>query len=196
MNILKKLLGVGVFIVALAVAVAVTKFYTRPSEPTPRQPPTVIVQTPTAPAAPNGAFSSGVATTVSVTARLITLDFDRRKSYTTLVLERDRRQPAPEKLWVWTYFFTPDARAAGQTIRAGEPVEIRQPFANGDKVTVNVDGACAWCDDPHAPKSGYYARVQISTASKEAARLGEAQLNYDIGTATPVIVQAATRKTR
>lgn len=193
-NLLKKLAGVGVFIGALAAAVAVTKFYTRYAA---APPPAEIVHRQTAPVAPAAAASDVDATMlVDVTTRLVTLDFDGCKSYTTLIVERDRRRPAPESLWVWTYFFTPDA-STGQKMWAADPVEIRRPFAaGGDSVTINADNTCSWCDDPRAPQSGYYARVRVSTVSKEAARLRDEEMSDDITTATPVIVQAASKKSR
>jgi hypothetical protein len=193
MNTLKKLADVGVFILALTSAIAFTRFLTR--LPAPAQPPqpavNVVVTEPpaTAPAAE---------TPVSFSARLVTLDLGRLKSHTTLQLERDRRYPAPESVWVWTYFFTPafEGKMAYSFHWAGEPVEIRRPFADGDKVTVSAEAACSWCNDKAAPVSGYYARVNISTQSSAAARLSAPQLSYEMTSATPVVVEAAAKKSR
>lgn len=188
MNIPKILARAGVFIIALVSAIALTKFYMRPAA-APRQTPTATVarQSPPETAPPE--------TPVHIKARLVTLDFERRNSYTTLVLERDRQQPAPEKLWVRTYFFTPDS-ATTSKLWTSDPVEIRQPFATGDKVTINAVAACFWCDDGGASMSGYYARVYLSTASPEAASVREEQLSYDITTAIPVVVEAAAKHSR
>jgi hypothetical protein len=52
---------------------------------------------------------------------------------------------------------------------------------------------CEWCD---APETGLYARVNVSTVSKEAARLRPQQLDYNIVTATPVVVQHAQKRAK
>ncbi|MGH9901464.1 MAG: hypothetical protein ACRD68_06575, partial [Pyrinomonadaceae bacterium] len=168
MSVKKNLTGVAVFVLALVAAVVVTHFYSQPSVPVP---PAVTTPPPAFPPAartppPAPAFHK---------ASLVSLDFARKKSYTTLALERDPSRPAPERLWVWTYFFAPDA--AGRKHWAGEPVEVREPFAGGDRATVTVTAACAWCGDSSAPTRGYYARVNVSAESGDAARPGADSLD-------------------
>jgi hypothetical protein len=137
----------------------------------------------------------GTASKVSYKAQFVTLDFAKRKSYTALALERDRSQPAPGKLWVWTCFYVPTAGGAAGQCRSGDPVEISQPFASGDKTNVTATASCPWCADAGAPTSGYYGRVSISTVSAEAARLVESQID-ERAQAIPVVVQAASGRAR
>jgi hypothetical protein len=188
MNFLKKLVGIIVFVAALAGAVVLTKYYGRPT-------PTVEVQPTTAtPASPVVADAS-MSAPVVFRPRLVTLDFASKKSHTTLVLERDRARDAPERVWVWTYFFSTEA-GGERKYCAGEPVEVRQPFATGDRATVTVDAPATACQEPRDASSTYYARVNVSAESAFAARLSEAKISYDVTAATPVLVQGVTRKRR
>src|SRR5207248_680616 len=124
---MKKLAGLLAFAVALAGAILMTRYYSSPGPaPTPQPP---------APAAAQPAPASDARTNAPVTfkTQLVTLDFAAKKSHVTLNLERDPARPAPETVWVWAYFFTPDAPGR---YCAGEPVEVRQPFAAGSRATV------------------------------------------------------------
>lgn len=185
---MKKLGAVAVFVVTLAVAILVTKYY-GPQPAPPQPPPVPPVGVGTIPPPPPVRQPQ-----VTHKAQLITLDLAARKSHATLVLERERGRPAPERIWVWTAFFVPDD-ARGR-IFSGAPVELRDPFAFGDRVTVNVTGACPWCGEKDSPANGYYARFNISTESAAAARLGDEEVSRDISTATPVVVEEGRKKTR
>jgi len=177
---LKKFIGPAIFAVALAVALSLTKFYYyTPPRPAPR--PAAHEPQP-APAAERPA--------VFFRPRFVTLDFATRKGHLTLELERDRTRPAPDFLWVWAYFFAP----GGGHYCAGEPVEVRRPFAAGDRVTVNVEAPAAGCAAPREPSQTFYARVNVSAESAFAARLPEPRVSYDITSATPVVVQNAPRR--
>jgi hypothetical protein len=186
MNFLKKLAGIVVFVGALAGAVVLTKYYGRPA-------PTEDVPRTVATSAPAEATDAPVSAPVVFKPQLVTLDFEGRKSHTTLVLERDRTRPAPERLWVWTYFFSPGA-GGERKYCAGEPVEVRQPFATGDRATVTLDAPATPCEEPRDASSTYYARVNVSAESAFAARLSESKISYDVTSATPVVVQGVSRK--
>ena len=97
----------------------------------------------------------------------------------------------PQSVWVWAYFFTPDAPGR---YCAGDPVEVRQPFASGSSTTVTVDSKVADCPAPRAPTSTFYARVNGSAESAFASRLGEQRISYDIAQASPVTVEGAQPK--
>ncbi|MFL6229083.1 MAG: hypothetical protein ACJ741_09910 [Pyrinomonadaceae bacterium] len=117
--------------------------------------------------------------------QLVSLDRENRRSYTRLSLWL-RFYRAPERLWVRTYFFTPDDPA--RRVWSSAPVELRQPFADGSAMTLNVAADCEWCGNANAPRSGFFARVQVSTDS-ESSSLPEYDQFFDIRTAAPVVVQ-------
>jgi hypothetical protein len=180
---MKKLAGLLAFAVALACAILLTKYYS--SRPAPAPPP--------APAASQAAPAAGASANAPVTfkTQLVTLDFAAKKAHVTLNLERDPARPAPERVWVWAYFFTPDAPGR---YCAGDPVEVRQPFAAGNHASVNVEAPIADCPSPRAPASTYYARVNVSAESAFAARLTEQRISYDTSQAAPAVVEGAQPK--
>lgn len=184
MKVRKEIAGVVVFLATLGVAVTVTKFYDRLTNVTIRAAP----ETTTSISASNdlSATLSG-SQSVPYKTRFISLDFEKQQSFTTLTIERKPSGPAPQSLWVWTYFFAPDD--SSQRIWASRPVEIHEPFASSDRATITATASCEWCVDQRAPRSGYYARVHISTQSSEAARLANEPTSRDIASATPVLVQ-------
>ncbi|MCA1634802.1 MAG: hypothetical protein LC802_14195 [Acidobacteria bacterium] len=188
MNFLKKLAGIIAFIAALAGAVVLTKYYGRPA------PAPVEVVTP-APAPPAPPADASIFDAIVFKPQLVTLDFASKKSHMTLALERDPARPAPERVWVWTYFFAADA-GGERKYCAGEPVEVRRPFAMGNRATVTVDATANSCAEPRDPSATFYARVNVSTESAFAARLSEAKISYDVTSATPVVVQGLSRKSR
>lgn len=182
---MKKLAGLLAFVVALACAIFLTQYYgTRKPAPPPVKP--VIVAPNTPDAAPPSAN-----TAVTFKTQLITLDFAGRKAHVALDLEHDAARPAPEKVWVWAYFFTPET--SGRYC-AGEPVEVSRPFASGNRATVNVELKVADCAAPRNASSKYYARVNVSTESAFAARLTEQRISYDITQASPVAIEDAQTK--
>lgn len=193
---MKKVAGLLAFAVALVGAILLTQYYTRRYASPPPPPP------PPAAPAPPPATGSGVATLpppsstytdargnapVSFKVQLSSLDLAAGKGRLTLALERDPARPAPAGVWVWAYFFSPDAPGR---YCAGEPVEVRQPFASGAaraeaKVELSVKG----CPAPRNPSSTYYARVNLSAESAFAARLTEQRISYDVTQASPVVVE-------
>lgn len=203
MNVLKKLAGVGAFAVALVLAVVVNNFYnerygTPPADTPPAPPAAVIV--PVEPGSITPAPPPLPATSpprVSHRAKLITLDYSARESYTTLELERDASRAAPQRVWVATYFFVPGGGggAGARRIWGGEPVEVALPFAGGGRtaVTTNVAAPLTWAREPGAPKDGFYARVVVSTESADAARVRPGEFDFNLTDAVPVVVQGAPR---
>jgi hypothetical protein len=182
---MKKLAGLLAFVAALAAAIAVTQYYSKSKTPAPPQTPV--------PAATN---APGVYTNANIPVTFktknVTLDLSAKKAHVTLTLER---APAggtpPQSVWVWAYFFTPDAPGH---YCAGEPVEVKQPFASGGSTTVTVDSTVGDCPAPRTPSSTYYARVNVSPESAFAARLTEGRISYDITQASPVTLEGAQAK--
>ncbi|HEY0080573.1 MAG TPA: hypothetical protein VGB73_18355 [Pyrinomonadaceae bacterium] len=186
---LKKLAGVAAFLVGLAVAIAVTKFYApspSPPPPQPPQPPVVADVPPPTPPAPVQMEEPPF----SYKAQLVTLDFASAKTHTRLALEASPTGSAPERIWVWTYFFVPGE----QKIWAGEPVEIKRPFAGGSRASIVASADCNWCGDARAPEAGYYARIHVSSESAQAARPASEEINYSIKTAVPVVVEGKRQR--
>jgi hypothetical protein len=184
---MKKLAGLLAFAVALALAILLTKYYSSRPAPTPPTPAPAVSSQPTTPADAAGNAP------VTFKTQLVTLDFAAKKAHVTLNLERDPARPAPEKVWVWAYFFTPDAPGR---YCAGDPVEVRQPFAAAGRAGVNVESPLGDCPAPRAPTSTYYARVNVSSESAFAARLGEQRISYDTTQAAPAVVEGAQAKHR
>lgn len=198
MNVLKKLAGVGAFAVALVLAVVVNNFYNErygtPPPDTPPAPPTAVV-VPVEPAAPAPPPIPATSPRVFHRAKLITLDYSTRESYTMLELELDASREAPERVWIATYFFVPGGDGGVRRIWGGEPVEVALPFTGGGRttVTMNVAAPLTWAREPGAPQSGYYARVRVSTESADDARVRRGEFDFNITDAVPVVVQGAPR---
>lgn len=195
MNFLKKLTGLLVFAVAVAGAVAVSKYFSKPRPAVAVEtPPPPVLTTPQIMPADSRLLSekspppAGVqAAQVFFKAQLVTLDFTTKKSHVTLELERDRARHAPEVVWAWVSFFSPED--GGRC--AGEPVEVRRPFARGDRATVVVEADASDCGRPRSPSATIYARINVSAASSDSARLQDSQLFDDLSKATPVVVAGA-----
>lgn len=191
---MKKLAGLLAFAVALVGAILLTQYYARRYAPPPPPPP------PAAPAPP--ATGTGVASLpppastykdargnapITFKVQLATLDPAASKGHLTLALERDPARPAPASLWVWAYFFSPDAPGR---YCAGDPVEVRQPFAAAPgRAEVKVELPAKGCPAPRSPSSTYYTRVNVSTESAFAAHLTEQRISYDVSQASPVVVE-------
>ncbi len=195
---MKKLAGLLAFAVALAGAILLTQYYSQRYSPPPPPPPP-----PSQPAAPP-ATGTGVTTSpppasytgasgnaaVTFKPQLVTLDLAGRKGHVTLVLERDPARPAPASVWVWGYFFSTDAPGR---YCAGDPVEVRQPFASGSRAEVRVELPVTGCPAPRTPSSTYYARFNVSAESAFAARHSEQRISYDIKQAAPVVVAVGAK---
>lgn len=121
---------------------------------------------------------------------LVALDREHKRSYTRLTLSLDYPRPLSERFWVRTYFFTPDDPS--HRTWASAPVEIQQPFANGNYPIITVAAPCDWLSDNDAPQSGYFARVQFFTGNGETP-LPSGEQFFDITTATPVVVEHEPR---
>jgi hypothetical protein len=186
MNALKKLIGLLVFVAALAGAFALSRYFSGP-RPAPvkdegRDPQVIRPELPPPPAGP--------APPVRFKPQLVVLDLSDGKSYVTLELEQGAAESAPERLWVWADFFS--VEGALRTRCAGVPVEVRRPFMRGRRTTVVVEIPARGCDATRAPSATYYARVNVSAESAEAAARPPGDPDdYDITKATPVVVQRA-----
>ncbi|HEX8150328.1 MAG TPA: hypothetical protein VF591_24300 [Pyrinomonadaceae bacterium] len=192
---MKKLAGLLAFAVALGGAIILTQYYSMRYAPAP--PP------PSAPAPP--ATGSGAATLpppasaytdargnapVSFKLHFATLDTAAGNANLALTLEHDPARPAPADVWVWAYFFSPDAPGRYCEV---EPFKLRQPFGSVDSHknidNINISLPVSGCPAPRGPSSTYYARVNVSTESAFAARLTEQRISYDVSQASPVVLK-------
>jgi hypothetical protein len=195
---MKKLAGLLAFAAALVGAILLTQYYSRRYAPPPPPPPA-----PTAAPAPP-ATGTGVVTTppqtgsytdprghapLSFKTRVASLDLAAGKGHLTLRLEHKPGDAVPASVWVWAYFFSPDAPGR---YCAGDPVELTHPFGKGvnlEPATVSVDLPVRNCPAPKSPSSTYYTRVNVSTESAFAARLTEQRISYDISQASPAVLE-------
>ena len=181
MNLRKHVAGFALFSVVVGCAVFVSALNKYLSAPTASIPPVIrdepISETPLV--SLNAINSNAV--------RLVSLDFINKKSYVTLEIKRGTDQPAAGNLRVTTYFFSPDRPGRVWTSRA----RISISYAYADHFEYLATGACEWCGDVDAPKAGYFARVHISTFDTADIEMPFAELNRDVTTATPVVVQVA-----
>jgi hypothetical protein len=118
--------------------------------------------------------------------KLASLDLAAERGRLTLALSRDPARPAGAGVWVWAYFFSPDAPGR---YCAGEPVQVDPSLASASRAEVKVEVAVRGCPAPKSPSSTYYARVNVSTESAFAARLTEQRISYDVSQASPVILE-------
>src|SRR4051812_8040313 len=79
-----------------------------PAGPAPAVPVAVVVQ-PVAPVAPVAPAAPATNAPVVFKTQLVTLDLASKKASVTLTLERGPTRPAPERVWVWAYFFTQES---------------------------------------------------------------------------------------
>ena len=85
----------------------------------------------------------------------------------------------PDRVWVWAYFINPTEPFASNPLsgsRSEEPIELVNPFREGDSVRVTARGPFHW--GTNAPRSGYYARISVSSISPEAATVPVRERDY------------------
>lgn len=176
----RRIVGLFVFSLALGAAIVLTKIAATRFRPVP--------QSQLAPVSSPPARNPG-SLPLSYRVRQSVVDFRTKRSHTTLLIEgngvNDGRRPA--RLWVWTYYFTPDQPGKSW---AGEPSEIAYPLLGGSGTqTVTVTGACPVCDAKLGAKTTFYVRVHISAEPPERANLQDSLKSFDITTATPVLIE-------
>jgi hypothetical protein len=73
---------------------------------------------------------------------------------------------------------------------ASEVTEIAMPSEGSERVEIMSTAFSNLFRERSAPKSGYFARVFVSTRSAADTYLPDSEIDRDITTATPVVVQA------
>lgn len=107
-------------------------------------------------------------------------------TYTRLRVKWNGVSSPPDKIWVWTYFFTEDSNGNSWSVK---PVEINKPFAKSNVASIEVKASNDWYDDLHG-QGNFYARVNVSTISADDALLPSEKINTDIHGATSVLIIA------
>jgi hypothetical protein len=175
MNVRKHLAGLALFSVILGSAIFINHFLNIPNATIPSVP----LQLPLS-------VTKEKSPPVDYEVGQVLLDFINKKSYTELTLKRQPGQPSPEKLWVTTYYFSPDY-ASGRWWTS--QTEISQPFAKGDQINLVTASSCDLCSSSDTPRVGYFARVYVSTEYADKSYPPDARFNRDITTATPVVIR-------
>ncbi len=180
-NLLARLIT---FLLTFTLALAIVTIFVRPLMRAVNVPP-IIISMPAPPDIP--AISSQPLNSVSYKTQFVSLDFLRGKAYATLTLKHLPQYPVPERIRVQLHFFAPDS--ASRKSWSSEPVEVREPFAVSEMKTITVESSCNWCDGTGVPAGGYYARISLSSAPANASAVPEDEMDFDIETTTPVLVQ-------
>jgi hypothetical protein len=173
MNVRKHLAGLALFSVILGSAIFINHFLNAPNATIPSAP----LQLPFS-------VTKGQSQPIGYDVKQVSLDFVNKKSYTVLTLKRQPGQPAPDKLRVTTFFFSPDYPGGIWTSKA----EIPQPFAQGDETNFVATAFCGLSFHSDTPRAGYFVRVYVSTEDADNSYPADAQFSRDIRTAFPVVV--------
>lgn len=172
MNLRKHLAGLLIFSIILGSAIFINHVLTLPN-PT-------ISSIPRHPLIADVVENSGI----SYTVRMVSLDLtDRTRGYTVLRLKLLPGQPAPQKLWVTTFYFSPDIVPGGSW---SSTTEFSQPFAKGDEVEVVASDAWNWTEPPGAD---YFARVSVSTGNTDDSYPPDIRFDRNVNGAIPVVIQ-------
>lgn len=181
MNTPKHIAGIALFILIVSVSAFIASIVAAPLH--------LIPPVPLPATAPQNVTLSQP---VNYKVPLVSLDFINRKIYTTLTVKRERGTALPNKIWVFTSLFVPERPSASWS---SLPVEVSNPFANGDELSLTLSGTCKWCNTEDQ-RNGYYANIGVSTVSADDAIQRAARMSKDIKTAIPVLVQVEQNSRR
>jgi hypothetical protein len=173
MNVRKHLAGLALFSVILGSAIFINHFLNIPN-----------LTIPSAPLQLPFSVTKEKSQPIGYEVKQVSLDFINKKSYTQLTITRQPGQPAPEKLLVTTFFFSPDYPGGVWTSKA----EILQPFAQSDQIDFVATAFCGLSLHSDMPRAGYFARVYVSTGDADNYYPPDVQFSRDIRTAFPVVV--------
>lgn len=176
MNVRKHLAGFALFSVILWSAILINHYLTRARVITPAREvhPVAVART------------EASKPVLHYQVRQVALDYKHQKSYTEVILVHTPDQPAPEKVWVMTTFFSPDStRAEDWSIIES----LSQPFVGGDRRAI-VLATSNWDLPPSQgnPKPGYFARVYVSAEYEGQVYQAEAQPGSGFSDPMPVVV--------
>lgn len=177
MNIRKHLAGFAIFSVILGSAILINHFLSIPIATIPPVPLSEDRLTEKRP--------------VTYSVRQVSLDYNNKKSYTVVYLSHQPDQPAPEKVWVTTTYFSPDStRAENWTTTT----EFRQPFArdNGEAFVAAADWELP--PYPSAPGASYFARVYVSSEYQGNLSSSHYRPESDSVQAIPVVLHWPDKK--
>ncbi len=172
--IFKSFLRLAVFLCTLTFALLVARVLLAPP----------LVEVEVQPLAPRPVAATAPAS-VDYKVQVVAFERDGGRLDTRLSVARVPGRPAPASIWVWTYFFAPQSALVWTTT----PVEVRAPFAQGDRATLVVSAPCSTCRPVDMTKdTNYYARVFVSTEPLPADYERNTRFDLSIKSATPVVV--------
>ncbi|MDT4968283.1 MAG: hypothetical protein QOJ64_3020 [Acidobacteriota bacterium] len=140
------------------------------------------------PAVPLGPLVAGPveSTHISYRVREVSIDFNRSTNYTVLSLKLLPGHPPPEKLWITTFYFSPEIyRTHGDM---WSTTEFRQPFANANEIELVATDSLNSGKHLGGYKVGYFAHVSVWTGDTENSYPPNLPINRDIANAEPVVV--------
>jgi hypothetical protein len=171
MNVRKHMAGLALFSVILGSSIFINYYLTLPNPAMPSVPLRPLIA------------EAVESPDISYNVRLVSLDFTNRTTgYTSLSVKLRPGHPAPEKLWVTTFYFSPDIARSGWS----STTEIRQPFAKSNEVELVAADSWNWGS---SPRVGYFARVYVSTGYTDNSYPQDIRFNRNIKDAIPVVVQ-------
>lgn len=145
MNVLKHLAGFALFSVILGSAIFINHFLTIPNAKIPSVSLRPLIADPLD--YPHFTYE----------VRQVALDFNTVTGYTTVRLNLRPDGPAPEKLWVTTYYFSPEISHDVWT----NTKEFLRPFANGDHVELTAADSLNRNRLRNMPRVAYFAQVYV-----------------------------------
>jgi hypothetical protein len=183
MNVRKHLAGLLLFSFIFGAAIFINYYLTLPEAKVPPVPVRPLVK------------GLGLShQTINYEVRQVSIDLNTVTGYTTLSLNLPPGQSAPEKIWVTTFYFSPDVTHSGWT----STTESLRPFARGRQVeVVAADAWDRWWGNPSdEPRVAYFAHVQVTAADDEYADPPALRFDRDTRGAHPVVVHWADARGR
>ena len=124
-------------------------------------------------------------TPITFRARQVSLDYNSGKSYTELNLFRPLDQPAPDKVWVTTSFYSPDSTRAERWVIISE---FRQPFDRGNGEVFVATERWNLPPLPGKPGAGYFAEIDVSSEYQGKSYAPDYHYSSDPMNAVPVVI--------
>jgi hypothetical protein len=173
MNIRKHLAGFAIFCVILGSAIFINYFLTLPNAtipPVPLRPPVAGI--------------AGSTEAVTYKVQQVTLNFINNTTHIALSFKLLPGQPVPEKLWVTTFYFSPDSAMNGWSTTT----EIPQPFGRGNQAEFVATDSSDFSVSSDEPRIAYFARVYVWAGYDDNSYPPGVQFDRDITQAEPVVV--------
>ena len=117
------------------------------------------------------------AVAVSFVPSRVAFDWNTGETEIRGILAKPPGSAAPDTVWVWAYFVNPTVNSIGSW--SNEPIAVAPVFDTGDSAAIVARGPFHWATNSDLPRRGNFARVFVSAASPDAARVPSASRVYD-----------------